>query len=365
MKRKYALDILRIIATVLIVFHHYQQVIGDFPVNGFSFYSGKYYFGNIVEFFFVLSGFLMFYYIDRIEKGLNFGEFFGKRALRLLPSVFFSSLAFYCLCMIYSQTYYEDWQGISPRFIEIIINGIGMQAGWFFDANRLNFPLWYISVLLLCYGWFYLFTWLGKKTGINKEFFYLFMMAVGLVIKTLIARGIVVHVPFFNGYAARGYSAFFFGLLLGCFYRKWKKWECYMVPGVVGLIFLILFFVNRNVQEYYLNICFFGAIVALFSTDYINKKINLPILGKIGNATFYVYVWHMPCMLLLVLLQAGLMQSLNLYTYLCMGIFTIVLFLGAVVAVYILDRIKNRKYLSGMAGLTLLFLLCIISGITA
>ena len=75
-KRKNGLDILRIIATVLIIFHHYQQAVGDFQGSRISFYSGRFYFGYIVELFFVMSGFLAFHYAEKIQKALdNWGEY--------------------------------------------------------------------------------------------------------------------------------------------------------------------------------------------------------------------------------------------------------------------------------------------------
>ena len=48
-------DLIKGIATVLIVFHHYQQVM-DCRFSGVNFFGGWFYFGVIVELFFVISG---------------------------------------------------------------------------------------------------------------------------------------------------------------------------------------------------------------------------------------------------------------------------------------------------------------------
>lgn len=37
MKRLYSLDVLRIVATICIVFHHYQQITGAFFEGGLNF----------------------------------------------------------------------------------------------------------------------------------------------------------------------------------------------------------------------------------------------------------------------------------------------------------------------------------------
>jgi len=76
-KRNYGLDFLKIVATILIVFHHYQQVL-NVEFAGINFFGGKFYFGYLVELFFLISGFLMFKYIERIKQGLTFKEFFFK-----------------------------------------------------------------------------------------------------------------------------------------------------------------------------------------------------------------------------------------------------------------------------------------------
>ena len=67
-ERNYALDFFKIIATILIVWHHYQQSL-EIKFNRINFYYGKFYFGYLVELFFAISGFLMFKYIQKIKDG--------------------------------------------------------------------------------------------------------------------------------------------------------------------------------------------------------------------------------------------------------------------------------------------------------
>ena len=330
-KRKNGLDILRIIATVLIIFHHYQQAVGDFQGSRISFYSGRFYFGYIVELFFVMSGFLAFHYAEKIQKGLNFGVFFGKRALRLLPGVCVGSVLFYVFSILYLHLTEEPWLGSYPHFREIIVNAAGMQAGWFFDANRLNFPLWYISVLLICYIWFYLFTWISSKIRVPKEVWYLIMAVAGLGIRLCLARGIIIHSPFFNGYTARGYFAFFFGLLIACFWRKWKRTDYYLVFGMLLLTVLPLFFVNILIMEYVLMVYAFGALTALFSIPVLSERIKWPGFEIIGKATYWVYVLHMPCLIVFVLLGEKLFRQTGLANYPAMIGFTMIMFIPATV----------------------------------
>ena len=54
-KRDYSLDLLRIFATTIIIFHHYQQGSGA-VYKYINFWGGGFYFGYLVELFFILSG---------------------------------------------------------------------------------------------------------------------------------------------------------------------------------------------------------------------------------------------------------------------------------------------------------------------
>lgn len=111
-QRNYSLDVLRIIATILIVFHHYQQSTGAFFEGHLNFYNGKFYFGYIVELFFLLSGFFMVNYRKRIEDGLAFKNFFLRRITRLLPLVFISGIAYEFFLYWYQRLYQQDWFSI-------------------------------------------------------------------------------------------------------------------------------------------------------------------------------------------------------------------------------------------------------------
>lgn len=67
-KRNSAMDCLRVLATVLIVFHHYQQFTGV-RFAYINFWDGRFYFGWLVEFFFVMSGYFTYKYIFKISGG--------------------------------------------------------------------------------------------------------------------------------------------------------------------------------------------------------------------------------------------------------------------------------------------------------
>ncbi len=64
-KRVYSLDALKVIAATLLVFHHYEAAT-ETQFKYINFYSGSFYFGWLVELFFLLSGFFTYQYIKKI-----------------------------------------------------------------------------------------------------------------------------------------------------------------------------------------------------------------------------------------------------------------------------------------------------------
>lgn len=128
-ERDYSFDFLKIIATILIIFHHYQQVLGIYFENGINFFNGKFYFGYVVELFFVLSGFFMYSYIDKIQKGVTFPKFYLKRLGRLFPLLTVGAISYEILQVIYQHVYQSSWFGTTTTFWGTIISAFGIQGG--------------------------------------------------------------------------------------------------------------------------------------------------------------------------------------------------------------------------------------------
>lgn len=114
-KRNYGLDFLKIVATILIVFHHYQQIL-NIEFKGINFYGRKFYFGYLVEFFFLVSGFLMFNYIEKIKVGLTFKDFFIRRIIRLMPLIIIAAISYEILLYIYPKVFGDYFYNLKPDF---------------------------------------------------------------------------------------------------------------------------------------------------------------------------------------------------------------------------------------------------------
>ena len=77
-ERIYSLDVLKILGTVIVVFHHYQQYMEvKFP-NGVNYFFGQFFFGYVVELFFLLSGFFAWHYVKKSRMAFLFDNFLEK-----------------------------------------------------------------------------------------------------------------------------------------------------------------------------------------------------------------------------------------------------------------------------------------------
>ena len=85
-KRNRELDFIKVIATILLVLHHFQQIMNvRFPY--INFFGGRFYIGNLVEMFFIISGICACHWIEGINGKSRFKTFYFDRVKRLLPVV--------------------------------------------------------------------------------------------------------------------------------------------------------------------------------------------------------------------------------------------------------------------------------------
>lgn len=208
-ERLYGLDFIRIVATTLIILHHYQQITNCYFTTGINFYDGRFEFGYVVELFFLLSGFLLGTYTNSIkEHKVNFKNFFLKKYFRFLPMCFITACVYYVIEQIrfwrmgdYTLTECTLWDVIESAFI--------FHSGGAFPASMVNNPTWYISVLLICYIVYYFVTWISSQMNIDEIYLY-----IGMI---LLAVGIITYgynAPYFNERTARGYLCVFWGIII-------------------------------------------------------------------------------------------------------------------------------------------------------
>ena len=336
-KRVYSLDVLRIIAAAMIVMHHYQQITG-------AYFAGKYNFrgyGVVVELFFFLSGFLAVKYLDRPLPG--FVAFMKKKALRLLPLVAISSIAYEILLVMYNAVCGTEWVlGNEISVWGVVLNSLGIQCGWFFENPGVNNPTWYVSVLLLCYVWF----WLIDRACRKWKLSYLYVWG-GLVLVGVLVCVFDLKLPFLNYYAGRGYYAFFFGLIVARLFGK-KEIGFNGSLCALGLLAGMIWgwrYVG-TIPEWSRNCLFtfvFYPVLVLFTVSRpVKKLLGCKLFGVLGEATYDVYIWHVPLLLAMYVFFEKFGIHYNLDYYKCLWGFVTGAFLVGIVSHYLVDRPLQR-----------------------
>lgn len=292
--RDIELDFLKVIATLLIVLHHYQQVL-NVRFKHFNFYGGKFYFGYLVELFFIISGICAYRWIQNINKDSSFINFYSKRIRRLLPLMVVSVLVDVILWEFFKNTFNIIVGPDNISIKNIIISSLGFQAGWGFTNPMINNPMWYISVLLLCYVIFFVTTKISRRIHMTPYILYMVMIFCGIIICTC-----QLHLPFFNEYSYRGYICFFSGVIggkvLDSNWRLHNKNSLFIISLLCGSV---LYF--ENVYQYYMvAFIIWPSIILMLRNEKFNKLICSSCWSNMAKSSFNIYVWHCPILHLLV-----------------------------------------------------------------
>lgn len=319
-KRILSIDIIKCISATLIVFHHYQQVF-NCRFDGINFFGGKFYYGNIVELFFIISGFLSAYSF----KSTTSFSFINtcKELLRKLKRLYIMSdssiLISYILEIINSLQLKDNNLNKLLNYKSIIANFGLLFVGYpYFNMVGVNNPLWYVCILIQCYLLFYISSWLIHKYKLNSFVIYFIFTAVSLYLYYYTSIPIKITL--------RGISSFNIGLLL--FYiRRYinsglKKKKITIMCLILSLLSLsMLFYVPKH--RPILQLVTYPSLILGFS----NIKIKEGLINcHIGDISFLVYIWHCPLMLLFKIIGYHFNFTLH-HSYFTMFLFTILIWI--------------------------------------
>ncbi|MCR4643595.1 MAG: acyltransferase [Lachnospiraceae bacterium] len=296
-KRDGVLDLFKILATFCIIMHHYQQLTGA-HWDGLNFWEDThFYFGYLVELFFLISGIVIAPEIEKIRNGKSLGAFFGRRYLRFLPVVALSVITYEVLLLVFQSNTGAAFGGAELNWGGTLAAALSLQV-WVFPNPMINNPVWYISALLLCYLIFYYLVKLSERLKIVKtEQLFVFMVLLGCAAVTY-----GYELPLLNQSAGRAYYAFFAGILLKQLMEVWKGKSRYIVSGIIfaggtlALIFCpqitqagVVNWYGTNLVLVYL---YYPAMLLLF-----DNPLFVSLFSRSGTAFFAkistgAFIWH-------------------------------------------------------------------------
>ena len=279
MNKVVSIEFLRFFFMLQICLWHYSSCVG-LMTHGYL----------AVEFFFILSGFLMY---RSFRKNCNklILDYVGANIKRFFPKILFAFILFGI------PTFYA----VILESPEKIINDLSLLSGiGFLKGSGINSPIWYISVLIVGGGLIY--SSLKNFNKIATDF--LFPLITLLVYTYLLnENGYSLemwgtnngfHLPFWRGIA---------GMCLGCIISKVfmlkeisfqtkfiKHLNVLFVFALMGCIYSVF-----SIKHYdgYVILCFIIIILSCFlQNSIINKLIFQKIWLKMGSLSLDMFILH-------------------------------------------------------------------------
>lgn len=279
------LDGFRALAIISVIFFHFfsrwippRNSVSLYPYdNAYDFFSLGY---LGVQFFFIISGFVIFFTLDNTK---DFGSFWKKRLIRLIPSILFASVITFTIFKIFDnqflfptsheiKNFIPSVSFISPILLNDIFKGM--------DFNYINGSYWSLWPEIQ----FYIFSSLifyFKKENFLVNFL---LISIAIILGNFILSSFqskIIHL----------------GFLSPTFFQSYKVWInnqinliIYLPFFSIGVLFYLLF-KNNNLKlstPTFIKICF--AILILFAI-YSGKSTNIKIIYLMMFLLFFVFIY--------------------------------------------------------------------------
>jgi peptidoglycan/LPS O-acetylase OafA/YrhL len=306
-----ALDGLRGVAALGVVFWHFQHFGGDagaypyrtFPLTGWAYERGW----ILVDFFFLLSGCVFTHkYLSPVAAGrIRAREFFVLRVSRIYP-LHLATLLVVAGIQWWRVGHHEPTLLYQNNDLyHFALNLVFLQAGWFEQGYQYNNPSWSVAVEVLVY---LLFFWIASRAGRYVAW------AFGLTLLGLGVYKLGWTYPLFNELIARAVSGFFLGSLLFLGLRALRKAGLAQPFGIAAALALagIAFMAHligydafiggsgfRIIPQHVLVI--FPLILTMtLLLDPVGRMLSIRPLTFLGDISFTVYLVHVPLQMVML-----------------------------------------------------------------
>jgi peptidoglycan/LPS O-acetylase OafA/YrhL len=303
---------LRGIAALLVVIFHCNLMLNPFMPHRYTHFveSGWLW----VDFFFVLSGFIMSYVYGKYFKngttGSAYKKYLGARLARVYPLHFFTLIwAIICAMAITRLS-----TSLDPFFADMFnvktavpASLLLIQSLHIFNAAPLNTPSWSLSTEWWVYMIFPLFVpFFSRLKIIGKSLTLIFIIAMFLVIRYWLGplSGPVKGQPTINLVADFGFirclAGFLTGMLLFEFYEA-KAGYSILKNSWSFIVFFtgILVAMHFGIMDVIILAFFpFILLTAAYNTSGVKKFLDTRPLQRLGDWSFSIYMVHVPLMML-------------------------------------------------------------------
>lgn len=349
-ERKYSFDALKLIAIAIIVLHHYQQLSQIRFSEGINWFGGEFYWGYLVELFFIISGYFAYHSIDAITgcSSVRFSAFILRKYYRFLPMLIICGLA--CLAAEWSYGRMDSDHIFPYTFWNVISSLLGFER-WFDEAMMVNNPMWYVSVLLLCFVLLFFVTSIARKANLSLFLVYGIMVSAGLIMRAVCLE-YDVSIPLFNASIGRGILCFFLGLLIALVLNRpaiaavvTKSKIVFLVAGFIVASFIVLFALKPHsigdTNALYYSLCFiiYPALMVMCENSIMRAVFKASAFKHVGGIAYNMYTWHITLIYTWLIVFRVLGLSLNVVV---MYAFLALCFLFAVASYTFIDKPLSR-----------------------
>ena len=290
MKRFLVLDSFRGLCALAVIVHH-SHAVQSFTELAF-FRHANY----LVNFFFVLSGFVLYHiYADRLGTGAQFKRFVIARICRLYPlhlATLIVALLFECLKLVIEQrgmsfTVASFTGAKAPS--EILPNLLLLQSWWSgFNQMSFNFPSWSISVEFYLYLIFALIA--AGLPGASRQIF--------AWIAVLAFLALYFNSGLFSEGALIGLGCFFSGIMTYRLYDRFKdlhmptRWATLLEALGLMTVYLAVTYSEPS-QNISLSLLF-CVIIGLFAFEagWLSTLLRTAFFKWAGVLSFSIYMTH-------------------------------------------------------------------------
>ncbi len=317
------LDGLRgLFSLMLLLFHYRQNMLPDIIYNNFLIRESYLF----VDFFFVLSGYVIALNYNKISNFQDIMQYFKRRFFRLYPLLLFTTVIFFLYYI--AGNIIKNYESGIFIFEDIIVVDIKQKFLAFLDTILLtnstpllgstmgmNEPSWSVSTEFISYILF----------GFILLLFNGLLRNISIVIIILVAS----LYSYYNSsiFPFNGELGFLRGLIsfnLGYFvwYFSYKKFRIpnfveYLIPIILCALFYMLYFnsldylISKSVLAIFSIPVFFSLAIyiLLYTNGFISKTLESSIFQKLGKISYSLYLNHF---LIVMVLPKILFKALDL-----------------------------------------------------